>query len=477
MAPKKRSAFVAREPLPPPFAQPTALPLTRTAQGTLVSIPLGQLTTSVINNSLSQYHKVLTSQPLTTFNLSHPTNHPSTTSSCTLPTHYGCDKVMKDIEEVCGELWTSRTKSYDINSSLTSSSIASSIKKNEPTIIIPKDDVQREVRRRVREVASEVDEESIAKVFIHDEGLQFTASKSNWSITGTAGRSSSPNLTTCHCTSVTFKSSLDVLPHLYQRCKILCSKFGLRVACEFMNDLEVYTNVVEASIELRRLKVKWKLTHVVEDIREEEEAVIAEFGVWKEKVEIQGRRDGVHVLVSGNDISYKWDSDAENLIWTVKAHLVSRVLKFVDERVQSEGLQVNEIGGEFEVLVVVNVKGFKVDLIVGYGRVDRNNGRVFSEMSNMDKVCNTVNDFMRKHGGEEGKEGEAGGKEEEIENVRRAAFAVAADLVKGVVGEGREVVIGKEEVEVKGGGGGKRRKGEGGRMSVKEFAAMFSDNE
>ena len=57
-----------------------------------------------------------------------------------------------------------------------------------------------------------------------------------------------------------------------------------------MNDLEVYTNVVEASIELRRLKVKWKLTHVVEDIREEEEAVIAEFGVWKEKVEIQGRR-------------------------------------------------------------------------------------------------------------------------------------------------------------------------------------------
>ena len=117
-------------------------------------------------------------------------------------------------------------------------------------------------------------------------------------------------------------------------------------------------------------------------------------------------------------------------------------------------MQVNEIGGEFEVIVGVNVKGFKVDLIVGYGRVDRNNGRVFSEMSNMDKVCNTVNDFMRKHGGEGGKEGEAGGKEEEeIENVRRAAFAVAADLVKGVVGEEREVVIGKEEVEVNGGQG------------------------
>ena len=71
---------------------------------------------------------------------------------------------------------------------------------------------------------------------------------------------------------------------------MLCLKFGLRVACEFMNDLEVYTGVVEASMELRRLKGKWKLEYVGEDIREEEEAVIAEFGVWKEKVEIQGRR-------------------------------------------------------------------------------------------------------------------------------------------------------------------------------------------
>ena len=88
MAPS-RIKYQAPPSIPPPFKYPTPLPLSRTPTGLLLSLRLSELTGSVVNHALSCIHSVLSNSPTLSFNLSHPGNHRSSTSPCTLSTSYG----------------------------------------------------------------------------------------------------------------------------------------------------------------------------------------------------------------------------------------------------------------------------------------------------------------------------------------------------------------------------------------------------
>ncbi|GMH87469.1 hypothetical protein TL16_g10867 [Triparma laevis f. inornata] len=416
-------------------------------QGTLVSIPLGHLTTSTINNALSQYHKVLSSSPLTTFNLSHPTNHPSVTSSGTLSTAYGkteqtelydlsylarrhyltslthitffrvirlhllsftftdkrgiaerianlcepmvvkvheewegCDSTMKFIEEACGELWGERMKGFDVN----------------------------KVKRRIRSTLSSL-QTSIATCQISSDLLTFECESitETWCLKGTVGRGDKGE-NVVYCLAVTFKKKDEIVDTLKSRCEVLCTKFGLKVALEFLSDFEVYDGLVGAGLKLRQLKERFCLKYVKEDVREEEEGVVVEFGVWGEKVEVWGEREGVRVEVDGEDIKYTWKNDVEDLISSVKTYLVNNRLKFLASNISSNVISVDNVNGQLSISCFMIYKSDKYSVTVGHVRVNRETGRLFSEEGGIDKVCNCLNDFFEEGGGGGGKFGEGG---------------------------------------------------------------------